>query len=157
LDTAKMDLYIDDVLVAKNGGRHAAYREEQGVAAMQKPEFTVRAVLNRGKAEATVWTCDFSFDYVKINAEYRTGFAYREKRNRKNPGAAGGAAPAAAPQDRLEGERRLPLALVGPPRRGRLAAAGAPRAPHQALRPARHRQADRARRAEHAPVPRRPA
>jgi len=72
LDTAKMDLYIDDVLVAKNGGRHAAYREEQGMAAMRKPEFTVRAVLNRGKAEATVWTCDFSFDYVKINAEYRT-------------------------------------------------------------------------------------
>jgi glutamate N-acetyltransferase/amino-acid N-acetyltransferase len=72
LDTAKMDLFIDDVLVAKGGGRHAAYREEQGVAAMKKPEFTVRAVLNRGKAEATVWTCDFSFDYVKINAEYRT-------------------------------------------------------------------------------------
>jgi len=72
LDTAKMDLYIDDVLVAKNGGRHAAYREERGVAAMRKPEFTVRAVMNRGKAEATVWTCDFSFDYVKINAEYRT-------------------------------------------------------------------------------------
>jgi glutamate N-acetyltransferase/amino-acid N-acetyltransferase len=72
LDTAKMDLYIDQVLVAKNGGRHAAYRDEQGVAAMKKPEFTVRAVLNRGKAEATVWTCDLSFDYVKINAEYRT-------------------------------------------------------------------------------------
>jgi glutamate N-acetyltransferase / amino-acid N-acetyltransferase len=39
---------------------------------MQKPEFTVRAVLNRGRAEAKLWTCDFSFDYVKINAEYRT-------------------------------------------------------------------------------------
>ena len=39
---------------------------------MKKPEFTVRAVLNRGKASATVWTCDFSYDYVKINAEYRT-------------------------------------------------------------------------------------
>ncbi len=39
---------------------------------MKKPEFTVRVVLNRGKAEATVWTCDLSFDYVKINAEYRT-------------------------------------------------------------------------------------
>ena len=49
-----------------------AYREEQGVAAMKKPEFIVRAVLNRGSAEATVWTCDFSYDYVKINAEYRT-------------------------------------------------------------------------------------
>ncbi|HVJ13244.1 MAG TPA: bifunctional glutamate N-acetyltransferase/amino-acid acetyltransferase ArgJ [Burkholderiales bacterium] len=72
IKTEKMDLYLDDVLVAKNGGRHSAYREEQGVAAMKKPEFTVRAVLNRGKADATLWTCDFSFDYVKINAEYRT-------------------------------------------------------------------------------------
>jgi glutamate N-acetyltransferase/amino-acid N-acetyltransferase len=72
LKTEKVDLYLDDVLVAKNGGRHAAYRDELGVAAMKKPEFTVRVVLNRGKADATVWTCDFSFDYVKINAEYRT-------------------------------------------------------------------------------------
>jgi glutamate N-acetyltransferase/amino-acid N-acetyltransferase len=72
LDTAKVDLYIDAVLVAKGGGRHPAYREEQGAAAMKKAEFLVRAVLNRGKAEATVWTCDLSFDYVKINAEYRT-------------------------------------------------------------------------------------
>jgi len=70
--TEKLDLYIDDVLVAKGGGRHAGYRDELGVAAMGKPEFTVRVVLNRGKAGATVWTCDFSFDYVKINAEYRT-------------------------------------------------------------------------------------
>jgi glutamate N-acetyltransferase/amino-acid N-acetyltransferase len=72
LQTAKVDLYLDEVLVAKNGGRNPAYREEQGIAAMKKAEFTVRAVLNRGKAEATVWTCDLSFDYVKINAEYRT-------------------------------------------------------------------------------------
>jgi glutamate N-acetyltransferase/amino-acid N-acetyltransferase len=72
LDTAKVDLFIDDVLVASAGGRDPQYREEQGAAAMKKPEFTVRAVLNRGKAEATVWTCDLSFDYVKINAEYRT-------------------------------------------------------------------------------------
>jgi glutamate N-acetyltransferase/amino-acid N-acetyltransferase len=67
-----MNLYLDETLVASGGGRHGAYREEQGVAAMKKPEFTVRAVLNRGRAEATVWTCDLSFDYVKINAEYRT-------------------------------------------------------------------------------------
>jgi len=72
LDSAKIDLHIDDVLVAKGGGRNPRYREEQAVAAMKKPEFTVRAVLNRGKADATVWTCDLSFDYVKINAEYRT-------------------------------------------------------------------------------------
>jgi glutamate N-acetyltransferase/amino-acid N-acetyltransferase len=72
LDTAKVDLYIDEILVAKGGGRNPAYREEQGAAAMKKAEFLVRAVLNRGKVEATVWTCDLSFDYVKINAEYRT-------------------------------------------------------------------------------------
>jgi glutamate N-acetyltransferase/amino-acid N-acetyltransferase len=72
LDTAKVDLYIDAVRVAHRGARDPAYREEQAVAAMLKPEFTVRAVLNRGAAQATLWTCDLSFDYVKINAEYRT-------------------------------------------------------------------------------------
>ncbi|HYD56599.1 MAG TPA: bifunctional glutamate N-acetyltransferase/amino-acid acetyltransferase ArgJ [Burkholderiales bacterium] len=72
LDTARVDLYIDDVLVAKGGGRNPAYREQDALAAMRKPEFTVRAVLNRGRASATVWTCDLSFDYVKINAEYRS-------------------------------------------------------------------------------------
>ena len=72
LDTARVDLFIDHVRVAHQGGRDPAYREEQGVAAMKKAEFTVRAVLHRGKATATVWTCDLSFEYVKINAEYRT-------------------------------------------------------------------------------------
>jgi len=72
LDTGRLDLYIDAVRVAHQGGRDPAYREEQAVAAMKKPEFTVRAVLHRGVAQATVWTCDLSFDYVKINAEYRT-------------------------------------------------------------------------------------
>jgi glutamate N-acetyltransferase/amino-acid N-acetyltransferase len=72
VEVNRLSLYLDDVLVASRGGRDAGYQDEAGVAAMKKPEFTVRAVLNRGKAEATVWTCDFSFDYVKINAEYRT-------------------------------------------------------------------------------------
>lgn len=72
LDTSKVDLYIDDVLVAKRGGRNPSYQEADALAAMKKPEFLVRAVLNRGRAEATVWTCDLSFDYVKINAEYRS-------------------------------------------------------------------------------------
>jgi glutamate N-acetyltransferase/amino-acid N-acetyltransferase len=72
IEPDKIDLYLDDVLVAAKGGRHPGYRDEQGAAAMKKPEFTVRAVLNRGKEAATVWTCDLSFDYVKINAEYRT-------------------------------------------------------------------------------------
>jgi glutamate N-acetyltransferase/amino-acid N-acetyltransferase len=72
VEVSKLSLYLDEVLVANRGGRDPGYKEEAGVAAMKKPEFTVRAVLNRGKAEATVWTCDLSFDYVKINAEYRT-------------------------------------------------------------------------------------
>ena len=72
LNSNRIDLFIDDVLVARGGARNPAYREEQGIGAMKKPEFTVRAVLNRGKAAATLWTCDLSFDYVKINAEYRT-------------------------------------------------------------------------------------
>jgi len=72
LDTSKVDLYIDAVRAATNGGRDPDYREEQGAAAMKKAEFLVRAVLKRGAAASTVWTCDFSYDYVKINAEYRT-------------------------------------------------------------------------------------
>ena len=72
LDADKVDLYLDDMLVAQKGGRAPSYREGQAVAAMRKPEFSVRAVLNRGRAQATVWTCDLSLDYVKINAEYRT-------------------------------------------------------------------------------------
>ena len=69
---SKVDLYLDDVRVARGGGRDPAYREAQGAAVMQKAEITVRAVLNRGPAAATVWTCDLSYDYVKINAEYRS-------------------------------------------------------------------------------------
>jgi glutamate N-acetyltransferase/amino-acid N-acetyltransferase len=72
LDAARVDLYIDHVLVAAGGGRHPDYREQQGVAAMRKAEFTVRAVLNRGSAAARLWTCDLSHGYVKINAEYRS-------------------------------------------------------------------------------------
>lgn len=67
-----VDLYLDDVLVAKSGGRSPGYREELGARVMQQPEITVRVVLNRGTAAATVWTCDLSHDYVTINAEYRT-------------------------------------------------------------------------------------
>jgi len=68
----KVDLYLDDVLVAKNGGRSPGYREADGSRVMKQPEITVRVVLNRGAAAATVWTCDLSHDYVTINAEYRT-------------------------------------------------------------------------------------
>jgi glutamate N-acetyltransferase/amino-acid N-acetyltransferase len=68
----KVDLYLDDVLVAKNGSRHAGYREADGQRVMKQPEITIRVALNRGTAAATVWTCDLSHDYVTINAEYRT-------------------------------------------------------------------------------------
>ena len=72
LDVSRVELYLDEVLVAANGGRHPDYREELGAEVLAKQEFTVRAVLNRGSASSTLWTCDLSFDYVKINAEYRT-------------------------------------------------------------------------------------
>ncbi|MGH8688176.1 MAG: bifunctional glutamate N-acetyltransferase/amino-acid acetyltransferase ArgJ [Burkholderiales bacterium] len=72
LDTSKVDLYIDHVRVARGGGRDPDYLEADGVAAMAKSEFVVRIVMRRGRAAATVWTCDLSYEYVKINAEYRT-------------------------------------------------------------------------------------
>jgi glutamate N-acetyltransferase/amino-acid N-acetyltransferase len=72
LDTAKLDLYLDDVLVAKAGGRNPDYKEEDGQRVMKKAEILVRVVLARGDAEATVWTCDLSHDYVSINADYRS-------------------------------------------------------------------------------------
>jgi len=68
----KVDLYLDELLVAKNGGRSPGYREADGLRVMKQAEITVRVVLNRGAAAATVWTCDLSHDYVTINAEYRT-------------------------------------------------------------------------------------
>ena len=72
LDVAKLNLYLDDVWVAKNGGRHPDYREEQGQRVMQQSEITVRVTLARGTAHATIWTCDLSHDYVSINADYRS-------------------------------------------------------------------------------------
>jgi glutamate N-acetyltransferase/amino-acid N-acetyltransferase len=72
LDPAKVTLHLGDVLVAEMGGRAAAYTEEQGKAVMAPAEITVRVGLGRGLESATVWTCDFSYDYVKINADYRS-------------------------------------------------------------------------------------
>jgi glutamate N-acetyltransferase/amino-acid N-acetyltransferase len=72
LDVDALEVYLGDVLVAEKGGRAASYTEAQGAAVMKQSEITVRVVLHRGSAAATVWTCDFSYDYVKINAEYRT-------------------------------------------------------------------------------------
>jgi glutamate N-acetyltransferase / amino-acid N-acetyltransferase len=62
----------EHVLVAEQGGRAKAYREEDGARLMQESEITIRVDLARGTACATVWTCDFSYDYVKINADYRS-------------------------------------------------------------------------------------
>ena len=72
LDPTRIDLFLDDVHVATGGGRHPAYREEDGKRVMKKSEITVRVDLHRGSHEATVWTCDLSIDYVKINADYRS-------------------------------------------------------------------------------------
>ncbi|MBI3144995.1 MAG: bifunctional glutamate N-acetyltransferase/amino-acid acetyltransferase ArgJ [Pseudogulbenkiania sp.] len=72
LDVDRMALYLDDVLVACNGGRNPDYKEEDGQRVMQQSEIGVRVELNRGLASATVWTCDFSYDYVRINADYRS-------------------------------------------------------------------------------------
>jgi glutamate N-acetyltransferase/amino-acid N-acetyltransferase len=72
LDVEKLDLYLDDVLVARHGGRNPAYQEADGQRVMKQSEITVRVALNRGAATATLWTCDLSHDYVSINADYRS-------------------------------------------------------------------------------------
>ena len=72
LDADILEMYLDDVLVAENGGRSASYTEEQGQAVMVKDEITVRIKLHRGQAYATVYTCDLSHEYVSINADYRS-------------------------------------------------------------------------------------
>ena len=72
LDVDVLQLYLDDVLVAENGGRAASYNEADGQCVMQQSDITIRVVLNRGTVNATLWTCDFSYDYVKINASYRS-------------------------------------------------------------------------------------
>jgi len=72
LDVSAIDLYLDEVRVVSAGGRDPAYREEDGQRVMRQSEIAVRVDLHRGRASATVWTCDLSHEYVTINAEYRT-------------------------------------------------------------------------------------
>ncbi|MCY0388932.1 bifunctional glutamate N-acetyltransferase/amino-acid acetyltransferase ArgJ [Robbsia sp. Bb-Pol-6] len=72
LDVGGVDLYLDDVWVARAGGRNPDYQEADGQRVMQQSEITVRVVLGRGDAAATIWTCDLSHDYVSINADYRS-------------------------------------------------------------------------------------
>ena len=72
LNTEQVKMWLGDVLVAEQGGRAASYTEEQGQRVMNETEITVRVDLARGKASATVYTCDLSHDYVSINADYRS-------------------------------------------------------------------------------------
>ncbi|MBL8446713.1 MAG: bifunctional glutamate N-acetyltransferase/amino-acid acetyltransferase ArgJ [Zoogloeaceae bacterium] len=76
LDVMRLKVWLEDgsgaVLVAERGGRAASYREEDGARIMRNAEITIRVDLARGDAQATLWTCDFSYDYVKINADYRS-------------------------------------------------------------------------------------
>lgn len=72
LDVSKINVWLDEVLLCQNGGAAASYTEAQGAAVMQQPEITIRIDLGRGNFSDTVWTCDFSYDYVKINADYRS-------------------------------------------------------------------------------------
>ena len=72
LDVNQINLYLDDVWVAKQGGRHPDYQEQDGQRVMKQSEITVRVTLARGEAAATIWTCDLSHDYVSINADYRS-------------------------------------------------------------------------------------
>ena len=72
LDATQIELYLDDVHVATRGGRHPAYQEADGQRVMQQAEISVRVQLARGSAQATVWTCDLSPEYVHINASYRS-------------------------------------------------------------------------------------
>lgn len=72
LDVTKLNMYLDDVWVAKHGGRNPDYKEEEGQRVMQKSEITILVKLARGSATATIWTCDLSHEYVTINADYRS-------------------------------------------------------------------------------------
>ncbi len=72
LDLTKIAIYLDDVCIVEQGEPSFSYTEEKGQQVMDKEEFIITVELGRGQAEDTVWTCDFSYDYVKINAEYRS-------------------------------------------------------------------------------------
>ncbi len=72
VDVNLVELWLDDVLVAKQGMLSSSYSEDQGVKVLAKDEFSVRICLGRGESSAEIWTTDLSYDYIKINAEYRT-------------------------------------------------------------------------------------
>jgi len=72
LDISAVSIFLDELCIVRNGGRDEGYTETQGQTVMARNEITVRIELKRGTDSANVWTCDFSYDYVRINAEYRT-------------------------------------------------------------------------------------
>jgi glutamate N-acetyltransferase/amino-acid N-acetyltransferase len=72
LDIENITIHLDEICIVQHGARAAEYTEQQGQDVMNREEITVRIELGRGTHSATVWTCDFSYDYVRINAEYRT-------------------------------------------------------------------------------------
>jgi glutamate N-acetyltransferase/amino-acid N-acetyltransferase len=72
LDVEKIDIYLGEVCIVRGGGRNPDYTEEAGQAVMKQPEILIRVELARGDAAAQIWTTDLSYDYVKINAEYRS-------------------------------------------------------------------------------------
>ncbi|MGB0473044.1 MAG: bifunctional ornithine acetyltransferase/N-acetylglutamate synthase, partial [Porticoccaceae bacterium] len=72
LDVSKIQISLNSVLIAENGGRAASYTEEQGQIAMQAEDIEITIQLNRGHVSETLWTTDLSYEYVRINAEYRT-------------------------------------------------------------------------------------
>jgi len=72
LDVSRITIWLGNTLLIENGEPASSYREELGQAEMQRDEITIRILLGRGEASAPTWTCDFSYDYVKINAEYRS-------------------------------------------------------------------------------------
>ena len=72
VDGERIELHLDDVHVVSQGGRRPEYREEDGARVMAQSEITIRVGLGRGEVADTVWTCDFSHDYVTINADYRS-------------------------------------------------------------------------------------
>jgi glutamate N-acetyltransferase/amino-acid N-acetyltransferase len=72
LDVSRVELFLDDVCIVRDGGRAAGYREQDGQRVMDQEEILIRILLGRGEAAETVWTCDLSHEYVRINAEYRS-------------------------------------------------------------------------------------
>lgn len=72
LDVDRVRIWLDDLCLAEKGGRAEGYTEQAAAERMQRQDIGIRVALGRGDASETVWTCDFSYEYVRINAEYRT-------------------------------------------------------------------------------------